>query len=79
MQILSSAENEKLVRMALKEPVVFKEGPEEVAFMLSKHDYYRMKRQAADSFQRLCDEIGGRAKTRGLTEEKLNRLLSDES
>ena len=79
MQVIPSAANEHLIKMAIREPVVLKAGDEEIAFVLSKKDYYRMKQQNIDSFNNLCDEIGARAEMRGLTEEKLNQLLSDES
>jgi len=38
----------------------------------------RIRKQAADELDRLCDRIGAEAQTRGLTEEILNQILNEE-
>jgi hypothetical protein len=38
----------------------------------------RVSRQNIDEFERLCDRVGAEAKARGMTEEILNQILSDE-
>jgi hypothetical protein len=38
----------------------------------------RIRRQAVDEFERLCDCIGAEAQARGLTEQILNEILSEE-
>lgn len=79
MQVVPSSGNEQFIRMAMREPIAFEENGKEVAFMLSPADYYRLKKNNADSFNRFCDEVGQRAAERGMTPEILDQLLSDES
>ena len=41
-------------------------------------DHEELTRQNVEAFQRFCDEVGERAAERGLTEEKIARLLADD-
>ncbi len=79
MQIIPTTENEKFVRMALKESIAFEENGKPVAFMLSGADYARLTQKNVASFQRFCDEVSDKAKQRGMTEEVLSNILRDES
>jgi hypothetical protein len=50
----------------------------DIGLATSPGDQQRLRKANAEELQLLCDRIGARAKRRGLTEEKLNRFLSDE-
>jgi hypothetical protein len=49
----------------------------DVAVIMSIEDYQRITRINIQEFQQFRDNIGKKAQKRGLTEEKLNELLSD--
>jgi PHD/YefM family antitoxin component YafN of YafNO toxin-antitoxin module len=67
--------NEKLVRMAIKEPVTITAGNEDLAVVLSKTDYNRITRYNLDRLRNYCDETSKEAQNNGITEEKLNAIL----
>jgi hypothetical protein len=49
----------------------------DVAVIMSIEDYQRITRINIQEFQKFRDSIGKKAQKSGLTEEKLNELLSD--
>ena len=59
------------------QPVTIKRQNREVAVMLSPEDYRRLRGGNIERFQQFCDRISKRAKSRGLTEGRLERLLSE--
>ncbi len=63
---------------AAREPVLIQKQKRDVAVVLSIADYERLTRVNVQAFQRFCDQVGTRAEQRGLTEEKLAELLSDD-
>ena len=60
-----------------REPVTIRRQNREVAVVISPADYQRLRGTNIDEFQRFCDRVSADAKSRGLTEEKLDRLLSE--
>ena len=64
-----------LLDAAQSEPIVIRRQNREVAVVLSPKEYRRLRALNIDEFQRFCDQIGARAKARGLTEKKLNEIL----
>jgi prevent-host-death family protein len=68
----------ELLKAVQKEPVVIRKDDRDIAVVVSSEEYRRLRGANTVEIQRLCDRIGARAKRRGLTEEKLNKLLSEE-
>jgi len=67
-----------IVEAAQEEPVVIRNDRQDLAVVLSAHEYARLRALNAEEFKRFCDRIGERAVARGLTEEKLAAMLADE-
>jgi prevent-host-death family protein len=68
----------ELVNTAQREPVLIRRRKRDVAVILSPQEYDRLRAADVAEFKRFCDMVGQRAKARGLTEEKLARILSDD-
>ena len=64
---------------AQREPVVIRRQRRDVAVVLSVQEYEKLTALNIAEFQRFCDRIGERAAERGMTEEKLDEILSDAS
>lgn len=62
---------------AQREPVTIKRQNREVAVVLSPEDYRRLTGANIEAFQRFCDQVSRQAAKTGMTEKKLERLLSD--
>lgn len=62
---------------AQREPVTIKRQNREVAVVLSPEDYRRLTGANIEAFQRFCDQVSRQAAKAGMTEKKLERLLSD--
>ena len=60
-----------------REPVTIRRQNREVAVVISPADYQRLRGTNIDEFQRFCDRVSADARSRGLTEEKLDKLLSE--
>ena len=79
MKIISANEAKqslgKVIDEVQREPVVIQRYNRDAAVLLSVRDYERLAALNVKEFQRFCDRIGRRAKERGLTERKLNRIL----
>jgi prevent-host-death family protein len=67
-----------LLDAAQREPVVIRRQKREVAVLLSTQEYDRLRALNAAEFQRFCDRVARDAAARGLTEEVLSEILSDE-
>ena len=65
-----------LLDAAQREPVFIERDQQEVAVVVSARDYDRLTGKAAREFNALCDQIADEAAARGLTEEKLEKLLN---
>ena len=63
---------------AQSEPVILRQESEDVAVVLSMKEYEDYRRAKVADFQQFCDAVGGKAESRGLTEEKLNNILSED-
>lgn len=60
-----------------REPVTIRRQNREVAVVISPEDYRRLTGANIEQFQRFCDRIAEGAKAKGLTEEKLDEMLSE--
>lgn len=67
-----------VIEAARKEPVMIQRQKRDVAVVLSPSEYQRLVRLNIDEFQRFCDQVGQRAESAGLTQEKLDQLLADD-
>jgi antitoxin Phd len=68
-----------LLDAAQREPVTIRRQNRDVAVLLSPQEYDRLRALNMEEFQRFCDRVGKRAAKRGMTKEKLAKILSDES
>lgn len=61
---------------AQREPIVIRRQNREVAVLLSRQEYDKMRDLNVAEFQQFCDRIAEKAAARGLTQSKLKKLLS---
>ena len=82
MQYISATEAKQrlaaLLDHAQREPVTIQRQNRDVAVVLSPQEYERLRGFVIAEFERLCDQIGGRAEAGGLTEAELTSILADE-
>lgn len=65
-----------LLDAAQSEPVIIERDQQEVAVILSARDYDRLSGKATREFLEFCDKMADEAAANGLTEEKLQEILS---
>lgn len=70
-------DTDRVLDFARKEPVVVKEDEAPSLVILSDATYEEMRRKNLEAFNSFCDYLGSRARKAGLTEEKLEELLSE--
>jgi prevent-host-death family protein len=63
---------------AQREPVLIRKHNRSAAVLLSIAEYERLRGLNIAEFGAFCDGVNERAKSRGLTEEKLRDLLTEE-
>ena len=66
-----------LLDAAQREPVVIRRQNRDVAVIMSAEEYERIRDLNAAEFQRFCDRVAAHAKTRGLTEPVVKKLLKN--
>jgi len=69
----------EFIDKAQKEPVRVTRRGRTVGVMVSESDYEAMREYYANRLLHTMDDVGARARQQGLTEEKLDALLIDES
>ncbi|HYB55686.1 MAG TPA: type II toxin-antitoxin system Phd/YefM family antitoxin [Alphaproteobacteria bacterium] len=67
-----------LLDAAQREPITIRRQKRDVAVILSAEEYERLSALNRDEFERFCDRIAERAAARGMTEEKLAKMLADD-
>lgn len=81
MRIVSATEARQqfaeLLDATQREAVVIRRRGRNAAVILSPDAYDRLRAHDIETLERFCDHIGRQAAARGLTEEKLARLLDD--
>ncbi|MDE0421220.1 MAG: type II toxin-antitoxin system Phd/YefM family antitoxin [Gammaproteobacteria bacterium] len=79
MRYVSASEAKQRLAAVLdsvqREPVTIRRQNREVAVVISPLDYRRLVTTNIAEFQRFCDRVSTTANSRGLTEDKLARLL----
>ncbi len=65
----------KVIEVAQREPVVLHRYNRPAVVMLSMQEYEKLTALNREEFQRFCDQVGGRAKKRGLTGRKLKHII----
>jgi prevent-host-death family protein len=82
MQYISATDAKQtfaaMIDMAQREPVMIQRQNRPAAVMLSPQDYERLTRLNLEEFQSFRERVGQKAKSQGLTEDKLKELLDDE-
>lgn len=63
---------------AQREPVMIQKHNRSAAVILSIAEYERLRGLNSAEFEAFCDDLGERAKERGLTEAKLKELLAED-
>ncbi len=81
MRTTSSSEAQKnLVAMldeAQHEPIAVQKQGRNVAVLISYEEFERLTSIHRLAFQIICDNVGAKAESRGLTEEKLMEFLAE--
>lgn len=67
-----------LLDAAQREPVVIRRQNRDVAVLLSRQEYDRLRALNASEFQQFSDRIADEAAARGMTEDKLAEMLADD-
>ena len=62
---------------AQHEPIAIQKQGRNAAVLLSYEEYERLTNASVAAFQVICDTVGAKAKSRGLTEAKLVKLLAE--
>jgi hypothetical protein len=82
MQFISATENTQtfatVIKQAKGEPVIIREQDRDIAVILSMADYQRITQINIQEFQQFRKKLGQKAQERGLTEDKLNKLLTQD-
>lgn len=65
-----------LLDKAQHEPVTIQKQGRNAAVLISYEEYERLTNAQKLAFQAICDDVGEKAASRGLTEEKLIQLLA---
>lgn len=82
MQYISATEAKqslsKLLESSQREPVVIQKQKRDVAVMLSMQEYQKLTALNLDDFEKFCDLMGRQAGEKGLTQEKLKEILSED-
>ena len=82
MKQISSTEAKQrfaaLLDAAQHEPVMVKRQNREVAVVLSPREYERLHGLNVQEFENFCDALADKARSRGLGDDELAELLSDE-
>jgi prevent-host-death family protein len=68
-----------LIDAVQREPILIRRQNHDAAVLIAPQEYERLCALNADEFQRFCDLIAERAAARGLTPDKLAKLLTDDA
>lgn len=66
-----------IVDAAQREPVFIRRQNRDVAVLLSREEYDRIRGANVDELDRLCERVSKQAAERGLTDKILAKLLKD--
>lgn len=68
----------RILDEAQREPVMIQKHKRSTAVILSIAEYERLRGLNVAEFEAFCDGVSEKARSRGLTEEKLNDLLIED-
>ncbi len=66
----------RVIDAVQREPVLIQRYNRDAAVLLSIEEYEKLAALNAKEFEEFCNLVGRRAKRRGLTARKLNRILN---
>jgi prevent-host-death family protein len=69
---------EEILDEAQREPIVIRRQDRDIAVVLSMADYERLRTGNIQAFLDLREEVTAHAADKGLTEERLAKLLTDD-
>ena len=69
----------QLIEAAQRQPITVTKQGRPAVVVMSTHDFESYQKQAGDRLLDVMDRMQSQAKKRGLTEEALEELLTDES
>lgn len=82
MQYISATDAKKtlgsVIARAQREPIVIQKQNRDAAVIISPEDYKRLTRLNIEEFQQFREKIALQAAAQGLTEEKLDDILSSD-
>ena len=82
MQCVSATDAEQrlsaLLEAAQREPVMIQGHDRNLAVLLSPQEYDRLRALNISEFQRFCDRVAEGAASRGLTEETVAKIFTDD-
>jgi prevent-host-death family protein len=80
MQVVSATEASQtfgaVLDQAQREPVIIRQQNRDVAVVMSIEDYQLLTQINIQEFQQFRQNMGYKAQERGLTEDKLNKILA---
>ena len=82
MQYVSATDAEQrlsaLSEAAQREPLMIQRHDRDLAVLLSPQEYDRLRALNISEFQHFCDRVAEGAASRGLTEDRLAKILEDD-
>jgi prevent-host-death family protein len=82
MRYVSATETQNkfaaIMDIARREPVTIQKNGRDTVVMMAIEDYEKLTKHMINSFQEFCDNVGNEASQKGLDENKLNELFSDD-
>lgn len=82
MQYISATEAKqslsKVLESSQREPVVIQKQKRDVAVVLSMQEYQKLTALNLEDFERFCDLMARQAEEKGLSQEKLEDIFSED-
>lgn len=81
MKVVSPSELQQrlgpLLETSQGEPVTIRQDSQDLAVLVSKAEYDRLRGARVEAFQAVCDRLAAQARRRGLDDSQADDLLAD--